>query len=77
MDDAIEIRRLRYFLAVAATENFRRTAERPGISRPSVSWQIAQLDRILRTPPFRCIGKRAELTEAGAVFRRGALLRLR
>jgi len=77
MDEFIEIRHLRYFLAVAATENFTRAAERLRISQPSVSQQIAQLEGILRTPLFRRIGKRVLLTEAGAVFQRGAEVVLR
>ena len=77
MNESIEIRHLRYFLAVAATENFTRAAERLRISQPSVSQQIAQLERILRTPLFRRIGKRVQLTEAGTTFRRGAEVVLR
>lgn len=72
MSKSIEIRHLRYFLAVAETENFTRAAERLRISQPSVSQQIAQLERALRTPLFRRIGKRVHLTEAGAAFRKGA-----
>ena len=77
MNDSIEIRHLRYFLAVAETENFTRAAERLRISQPSVSQQIAQLERALRTSLFRRIGKRVQLTEAGAAFRRGAEVVLR
>ncbi|HEV8261912.1 MAG TPA: LysR substrate-binding domain-containing protein [Burkholderiales bacterium] len=77
MDEAIEIRHLRYFLAVAATENFTRAAERMRISQPSVSQQVAQLERILHTLLFRRIGKRVQLTEAGMTFRRGAEVVLR
>jgi len=77
MNESIEIRHLRYFLAVAETENFTRAAERLRISQPSVSQQIAQLERALRTPLFRRIGKRVQLTEAGAAFRKGAEVVLR
>ena len=77
MSESIEVRHLRYFLAVAGTENVTRAAERLRISQPSVSQQIAQLERILRTPLFRRIGKRVQLTEAGTKFRRGAEVVLR
>jgi LysR family cyn operon transcriptional activator len=73
----IEIRHLRYFLAVAETENFTRAAERLRISQPSVSQQITQLEAALRTPLFKRVGKRVFLTQAGATFRKGAEVVLR
>jgi LysR family transcriptional regulator, cyn operon transcriptional activator len=73
----IDIRQLRYFLAVAETENFTRAAERLNISQPSVSQQITQLEQALRTPLFRRVGKRVFLTEAGAAFRKSAEVVLR
>jgi LysR family transcriptional regulator, cyn operon transcriptional activator len=76
-DDAIELRHLRYFATVAETENFTRAAQRLRISQPSVSQQIAQLERVLGTPLFRRSGKRVQLTEAGAAFRRSAQVVLR
>lgn len=72
MSESIGIRHLRYFLAVAQTENFTRAAERLHISQPCVSQQITQLEKALRAPLFRRVGKRVFLTEAGATFRKGA-----
>jgi LysR family cyn operon transcriptional activator len=77
MSESIEIRHLRYFLAVAETENFTRAAERLQISQPSIYQQITQLEQALRTPLFRRVGKRVFLTEAGASFRKGAEVVLR
>jgi LysR family transcriptional regulator, cyn operon transcriptional activator len=75
--ESIEIRHLRYFLAVAQTENFTRAAERLQISQPSVSQQITQLEGLLRTQLFRRVGKRVFLTEAGVAFRARAEVVLR
>jgi len=73
----IEIRHLQYFLAVAETENFTRAAQRLRVTQPSVSQQVAQLERVLGTPLLLRIGKRVQLTEAGAAFRKGAEVVLR
>jgi LysR family cyn operon transcriptional activator len=77
MTEAVEIRHLRYFLAVAQTENFTRAAERLQISQPSISQQVTQLERLLGTPLFRRVGKRVFLTEAGLAFRVRAEIVLR
>jgi LysR family cyn operon transcriptional activator len=77
MTKSIEIRHLRYFLAVSQTENFTRAAERLQISQPSVSEQITQLEQALRTPLFRRVGKRVFLTEAGLAFQKSVEVILR
>lgn len=71
---AIEIRHLRAFLLVAETENFTRAAERLGISQPSVSVQIRDLEAALGAPLFARLGQRVALTPAGRVFRQRAEL---
>jgi LysR family cyn operon transcriptional activator len=68
MDQSIEIRHLRYFLSVAETQNFTRAAERVGISQPSISQQIKDLEDRLGTPLFARLGKRVRLNEAGRLF---------
>ena len=72
MSAAIEIRHLRYFLAVAETENFTRAAERLAVSQPSVSQQMKELERRLGAPLLERFGQRVRLTEAGTAFRQRA-----
>jgi LysR family transcriptional regulator, cyn operon transcriptional activator len=75
--DSVDIRHLRYFLAVAETQNFTRAAQRLRITQPSISQAVAQLERALGAALFRRMGKRVQLTEAGASFRASAEVVLR
>jgi LysR family transcriptional regulator, cyn operon transcriptional activator len=68
----LEIRHLRYFLAVAEAGSFSRAADRLGISQPSVSQQIRDLEAALRVSLFQRRGKRILLTSTGLIFQEHA-----
>jgi len=64
----MEIRHLRYFVAVAEQMSISRAAERLHTAQPSLGRQIRQLEGMLNTPLLRRNRHRWELTEAGAVL---------
>src|SRR6202521_4387433 len=64
----MELRHIRYLLAVAAEKNFTRAAERVGIGQPPLSLQIRDLELAVGAPLFHRIPQGAELTEAGKAF---------
>ncbi len=77
MQDPVEIRHLRYFLAVAEAGSFSRAADRLGISQPSVSQQMRDLEAGLRVSLFQRRGKRILLTPKGLIFQEHARAILR
>ena len=61
----IELRLLRYFVAVAETEHVGRAAERLHVSQSPLSRQIHQLEELLGVGLFERDGRRIRLTRAG------------
>lgn len=64
----MDLRQLRYFLAVAESGAFSRAAERAHVAQPALSAHVARLEEELGVKLFVRTSKGVELTRAGSVL---------
>ncbi|MFG1497836.1 LysR substrate-binding domain-containing protein [Saccharospirillum sp. HFRX-1] len=64
----MELRHLRYCLALAEVQNFTRAAQRVHVTQSTLSHQIRQLEEELGVQLFHRHGKRVTITESGRAF---------
>ena len=64
----MELRHLRYFVALAEYLSFTRAAARVHVTQSTLSHQIRQLEEEVGQPLFDRIGKKVVTTEAGELF---------
>src|SRR5882672_1909373 len=68
MGVSMELRHLRYFVALAEYLSFTKAADRVHVTQSTLSHQIRQLEDEVGAPLFDRIGKKVVTTEAGELF---------
>lgn len=66
--DWVDLRQIRYFIAAAETENFRRAAAMVHVAQPALSRQIREMEAALGVRLFERRKKRVFLTEVGRFY---------
>jgi len=64
----MELRHLKYFLAVAEEQNFHRAARRLRLAQPALSRQIRNMEEELGTQLFERVPKGARITPSGRAY---------
>lgn len=69
--NGIELRHLRYFIAVAEERNFRKASERLNITQPPLSRAIQQVEEVVGCALLERTTRRVKLTDPGQRFLEG------